>query len=169
MMDWLFNFYFLFYCSFCKPFVSLCMLMTLKKLCFNFSLMYSLYINQHSKFYRLQGIFYTFQLLLASIIVRWRWEKKMLHSKSKLLGICWFVSNFNFILNSNQSFSKDSWLFFSTPYTTFPSFSPSHHCKNSLFFLSIFLLFCEIIVLEIIWFGFYDTFVPIIQIIIFLR
>jgi hypothetical protein len=67
----------------------------------------SLSIRKHLEFNRLQGLLYIFLFLLTSITVRWGWEKEMLHSKFKLLGICWFVSHFSSILKDNHSFFED--------------------------------------------------------------
>jgi len=63
--------------------------------------------NKHSKVCRLQGLLNMFQLFPTVYNIEMGVEKKMLRSRSKLLGIFCYVSHFSFVLEDNQSLFED--------------------------------------------------------------
>ncbi len=71
-------------------------LQTQRKLCSNPSLMYSfstLVNTQKSISYKVFSI--RFNFFRQSTTFRWGWQKEIMHSRSKLLGIFYFISHFS--------------------------------------------------------------------------
>jgi hypothetical protein len=170
-MYWLFNSYFLFCYLFCKlptllhvP-ISPNLQKTILLLIIN---IFSFYNNKYSKVCRLQGLLYTFQFLLMIYNTEMGVGKKMLHSRSKLLGISYSIS-----LALYQKIIKVfwqwgvHWLLSSTLHNTIHSFFLNHYCRKSLFFRSKSFLLHELIGTKIIQLGFCYMFIPIIKIIFF--